>query len=343
MKEEMDNLSTKSKLHSRLSNFVSWIAPDPETRDAIVKQSNEIRERIRAKAKDDNVTVTATPQSGSFAKRTGLRRHMRGEAEIEGQDIDVPFVVKLQGQSDYQLAPMITKFRQYADASYPDTEKKDTKSSVKLIFSNTLSYDLVPVFATDDPEKQILVRTTGEQITTSIQKHVDFVTDRTKKSDTKKGVVLFNECVRLMKWWRDVRCSEANYLEEVPSFLIDLLSAKAFDKLSVQTTYAQTLSEWSAYLAHVVRKKELVYFTDFDNHNPKVDATIWQVIDPVNRENNVAAKLQAYEIEELAGWFQEARESWSRAITADLNGDDIDSLDHLVTLFGNSFMNHCEE
>jgi tRNA nucleotidyltransferase (CCA-adding enzyme) len=339
----MDGLSTKSKLHSRVSTFAKWVAPDPETRDEITGQVQEIRDRISSKAKEDGLTITATPRAGSFAKNTGLRRHMLGKSEVEGQDIDVPFVVKAPKEGEYRLGPMTDKFFKYTDDSYPKTEKEKTESSVRLKFTSMLSYDLVPLFATNDPEKQILVRSTGEQIVTSEQKHTEFITNRTAKSDKKKGVVLFNECVRLVKWWRDVRCAEGSYLEEVPSIIVDLLCAKAFDKFSVQTTYAQTLAEWFAYLAHVVTKKERVAFSDYAKIPAPDNTTVWQVLDPVNPQNNVARKLQSYEIDELAEWFCNGRDAWNRAIAADLNGDDSRSLEHLVTLFGNSFKNHCED
>jgi hypothetical protein len=184
---------------------------------------------------------------------------------------------------------------------------------------------------------------TGEQIVTSVQKHTDFVKDRTQKSGETKGVVLFNECVRLMKWWRDMRCSEANHLEEVPSILIDLLSAKAFDRLSVQTTYAHTLAEWCTYLAHIVTKKESVIFNDYSKGTKANNSDAWYVIDPVNPENNIAKKLQPIDVEEFAEWLQKGRDGWNRAIAADLKGEDNKCLDELVSLFGNAFKNHCED
>lgn len=339
----MNGLSTKSKLHFRISIFVGWIAPDPDTRDEIKKQADEIRNRISNKAKEDKLIVTATPRAGSFAKKTGLRRHMRGDSEVEGQDIDVPFVVESPKEDDYQLEPMVDKFLKYAKESFPKTEKEKTKSSVKLNFTNTLSYDLVPLFATKDSEKQILVRATGEQVITSVQKHTEFIRNRTHKGDKREGIVRFNECVRLMKWWRDFRCTEASYLKEVPSILLDLLCAKAFDQLSVQTTYTQTLAEWFTYLAHIITKRENVVFTDYTQKAFTDDTSSWKVIDPVNPDNNLAQKLQAYEVDELAEWFQNSRDTWNRAIAADLNGDDNKCLDHLTILFGNPFKNHCEE
>ena len=339
----MNDLSTKSKLHARVSAFVKWIAPEPETREEINKQLEDIRGRISEKAKEDELTITSTPRAGSFAKNTGLRRHMRGDSEVEGQDIDVPFVIKPPKEGEYQLGQMIDKFEKYANDSYPKTEKEKSKSSVKLKFTSTLFYDLVPLFATKDPERQVLVRADGERIETSEQKHTEFITNRTALSEKKKGVVLFNECVRLLKWWREVRCAKGSYLKEVPSFLVDLLCAKAFDELSVQTTYSQTMAEWFAYLAHAIRKRQPIAFSDFGKL-PAIDTAVaWQVVDPVNPGNNIAKKFPSYEIDELAEWFETGRDIWNRVIAADLRNDDSRSLEQLVELFGNSFKNHCEE
>jgi hypothetical protein len=268
---------------------------------------------------------------------------MLGKSEVEGQDVDISFVVKPQNEDSYELQPLINKFLNYANDSYPKTEKEPTKSSVKLKFTSILSYDLVPLFSTKDPEKQVLVRSTGERIVTSVQKHTDFVRNRTQMSDKMKGVVLFNECARLMKWWRDFRCSEGNYLTEVPSIIIDVLCAKAFDKCSVMTTYAHTLAEWLTYLAHVVSKKDPIWF---GSSRPTVEAdrtSNWQVLDPVNPDNNLAQRFKPYEVDELGEWFENARDTLSRAIAADMTGDDNRSLDQMVSLFGNPFKNHCDE
>jgi len=77
---------------------------------------------------------------------------------------------------------------------------------------------------------------------------------------------------------------------------------------------------------------------------PAVDKkATWEVIDPVHPENNIAKKLQTYEIDELAEWFESGRDAWNRAIVADFGKDDSRSLEQLVGLFGNAFKNHCED
>jgi len=73
-----------SRSHRRLARFVDWIKAPSETREAIQKQAGDIRRIIGNQAVADGLMVFRTPEAGSFAKRTGLRRHMRGHSEIEG-------------------------------------------------------------------------------------------------------------------------------------------------------------------------------------------------------------------------------------------------------------------
>ena len=338
----MENYSSKSKLHVRIRNFVSWIAPEKETRDTIKKQSNEIKDRIKTKAGEDGLTVTDMPYSGSFAKKTGLRRHYRGDTVIDGQDIDLPFVVKNDKETEF--GPLITRFEKYAKASYPDTPRTPTKSSVKLTFSGTkLDYDLVPMFQHADSEKQILIRENGDIITTSIQKHKTFIRSRVDESDEEAGVVLFNDCIRLLKWWREVKVQESNgIISDVPSFLIDLLAAKAHDVVGVSSTFPQTLANWFNYIASIIRKRETVWFNDYYK-NPRLDSShVWSVIDPVMPDNNIVKKWSGYQLDELADWFQQGSEVINRAMVADMLCDDTASLEHVKLLFGKIFQSHCD-
>lgn len=337
----MENYSTNSTLHIRIRNFVRWIAPEKETRDTIKKQSKEIRDRVKAKAEEDGLTITSMPYSGSFAKKTGLRRHYKGDTVIEGQDIDIPFVVKKDKETEFE--PLISRFEKYAKASYPETARKRTKSSVKLTFSGTkLSYDLVPMFESSDPEKQTLIRENGEVITTSVQKHKDFIRSRIQESADEDGIVLFNDLIRLLKWWREVKIRSASgSIGEIPSFLIDLLAAKAYDKLGVATTYPQTLANWFNYIASVIKKRETIWFNDYYK-SPKVDSSHnWSVMDPVMPDNNIVKGWTGYQLDELAEWFQEASEIMNRAMVADLLEDDSQSISHVKLLFGKIFESHC--
>jgi Second Messenger Oligonucleotide or Dinucleotide Synthetase domain len=334
-------MSNKSTLQVRIRNFVNWIAPDKATRDSIKKQSGEIQSRIKAKAEEDGLTVTDTPYSGSFSKKSGLRRHLRGESVVEGQDIDNPFVVKPDKETELQ--PLIDRFEKYARASYPDTKIKPTKSSVKMEFIGTqLTYDIVPMFSTTKSDEQILFRGDGERIKTSIQKHREFIRSRTRKGKLSNEEIAFNDLIRLLKWWRYHKQKATGETITVISFLIDLLSAKAFDTCGVEDNYPQTLSNWFSFLAHVVQTKEPVWFGDYYS-KPTLDVNAtWNVLDPVTADNNIVKKWASWEIKELSDWFQEGSEIMNRAIVADLQGRDSDALEQMKLLFGKIFASHCD-
>lgn len=341
----MVKLSTQSPSHGLLFRFVDWIRPEAKTEEAIRKQADDIRERIKGKANADGLTVRSTPWSGSFAKRTGLRRHMRGHHEIEGQDIDLPFVVSPKTKEGENIDSLLDKFLKYAQATYPNTSRNPTKSSICLSFVATkLSYDLVPLLAVPgDDEAQILIRQDGERRQTSVQKHIQFIKTRTDKSNQVDGRVKFNEMVRLLKWWREMRQSESEALPEVPTILIDLLCAHAFDTLGVEETYTETLSKWLTLLAHVVRQKKRVRFGDFGTGGEEETSAIWTVLDPVNRRNNVVPTAwKNLQIGELASWFEEARDALARVIAADVAGNDAAVKEELVALFGNAIKDHGE-
>jgi hypothetical protein len=335
--------STASKVHSRMSIFRQWIAPEKETRQAIKDQSDEFRDRIKTKAEEDGLTVTDTPRGGSFSTQTGLRRHLRGEMAVDGQDVDVPFVVKRDKETEF--APLVQRFAGYVRVSYPTT--KDivlTKSSVRVTFSGTTqSYDLVPMFATAVPDRQILIRDNGDQIETSVQKHRRFIKSRTEETKAMAGVVAFNEMIRLLKWWREHKQQKTSGIIDVPSFLLNLLAAAALRECGVHTTYPQTLAKWFAFLAHTVQEKKTIWFDDF-YRTPVIDNTkAWNVIDPVMPANNIVAGWSGWQVSELADWFRDGSETMNRVIAADMVGRDSDSLTYLQALFGKIFSSHCEK
>lgn len=337
----MSSYQTKSRLHVRIKNFVAWIAPPKETRDAIKKKSDEVRACIKAEAERDGLTVVEMPYSGSFSTRTGLRRNMRGNTPLEGQDIDLPFVVKKDKETEF--GPLIDRFKKYAEACYRDHPIEATKSSVNIIFEKEkLTFDVVPMFEAGKPLYQTLIRGNGAVITTSIDKHRDFIKTRTMETKETEGIVTFNDMIRLLKWWRRVKEIETNENLCLPSFLINLLGAKAYGTCGDDTTYPQTLANWFSYLAHVVKSRETIWFKDYYS-TPKPDNyKSWNVLDPVMADNNIVASWPGYQVDELAEWLQEASEIMNRAMVADLQGRDSDSLAQMQLLFGTIFSSHCD-
>jgi hypothetical protein len=333
-------------LHTRFVNFTCWIRPDPDKIEDIRKHRDDVKARIKAKAEADGVIVRSMPVSGSFAKATGLRRHMLGDAEHEGQDVDCPFVVAGKDKDGDPLTELLSKFEGYARACYPDTPVKPTKSSVKLEFvASKVSYDLVPMLAVEgSDDEQILLRSGGERRRTSLQKHVDFVRSRTKRSDELRGPVAFNDGVRLIKWWREYQVTQNKMLTEIPSFLVELLCAKAFDEASVQGKYPETLVTWFDRIYSYAAKRSDVTFHDFGTPKPERITAPWRVIDPVNTENNaVPTSWGGIQIDELRDWAARARDKLQQAIAFEMRGRDADAVALVAEIFGNSFKNHSED
>jgi hypothetical protein len=337
---------SQTTLHTRFVNFTRWIRPDPDKVEEVRKQRDDVKARIKAKAEADGLIVRSMPGSGSYAKATGLRRHMLGDAEHEGQDVDCPFVVAGKDKDGDPLTELLSRFEGYAKACYPDTPLERTKSSVKLVFvASKVSYDLVPMLAVEGADnEQILLRSGGERRRTSLQKHVDFVRSRSKRSDELRGPVAFNDGVRLFKWWREYQVTQSKIMSEIPSFLVELLCAKAFDDESVQGKYPETLVTWFDRIYSYVAKRGDVTFRDFGTPKPELISALWRVIDPVNTENNaVPAAWGGIQVDEIRDWAARARDKLQQAIAFEMRGRDADAVALVADIFGNSFKNHSEE
>jgi len=331
--------TTRQKLHIRIRNFVDWIRTDSNKEDDICKQANEIRERVKNQASNDGLIILSTPWSGSFAKRTGLRRHLRGLNPVEGQDVDLSFVIRPKDKDDEELSELLPRFEKYLIASYPNTPCKPSKSSIKLSFAGTkIEYDIVPMLATNDSQRQIIIRGDGTRRETSVQKHIEFIKTRTKNSNEQIGRVSFNEMVRLFKWWREVKCEGNN--DVYPTILIDLLSAYVYDRKGVYNTYTETLAQWFSFLADVVEQRTSIYFSDFSESTQRPSEKFWSVIDPVNPENNIADYLGNAEIGVLVEWLSQARDNVLQAIAADDDDDESAAIDALVPVFGTPFLHN---
>jgi hypothetical protein len=343
---KLGGLGTQSRSHRRLAAFVDWIKPEPDTRDAIREQAADIRRVISGQATADGLVVTATPEAGSFAKHTGLRRHMRGDSEVDGQDVDLPFVIKPTAKDGDRIDELLRRFDKYAGNSYPNTPREVTASSVELRFvASKLNYDLVPMLAASNPDYQVILKKDGSRRVTSVAMHTEFVRRRTRQSDERPGRVKFNECVRLLKWWRYVRIGTASPIEEVRTMLIELLCASACDRLSVEPTYTETLAKWFGWLATVTGRRLAVSFNDYPSiESPQANLPsnrFWQVLDPVNANNNVVhTQWGNIELDEFASWFATGRDAFNRIIAHEGAGNDGTVDDILVELFGNPILTH---
>ena len=131
----------------------------------------------------------------------------------------------------------------------------------------------------------------------------------------------------------------------VPTFVIELICAKAYDNRGVRATYHETLADWFGWASNAVERRSRIVFDDFceDDLAGAPSWAAWEVLDPVAPSNNVVSAWSNWQIDTLAEWFAKGRDAWSRAIRCDQLNDDSGSLQHLVQLFGSPFKHHCDE
>jgi hypothetical protein len=327
---------------------VDYIAPDPEKREDVKRQSDEVRDCIESKLSEDGYILEKSLYSGSFANKTGLRRNMRGNDEVEGQDIDIAFILEETDQDGNEVQCLVSTFEGYLDEKWSSSDTGKTKSSATISFaSSKQSFDTVPLLKTSRKNIERLLRTNGEERQSSIEKHNEFTRSRTDSSNAIKGVVRFNDCVRLVKWWRYQMQTNSTVFgngendQKVPSFLLILLCAHAYDVLSVKKTYPETLAIWFSYLAHATRNKCTIIFDDYIK-NHATEESDWLVLDPMDDTNNIVQNWNNTRMDELAEWFELARDKMVQSIRHDEEGDDQKSLNCLIQLFGNSINNQCK-
>lgn len=336
--------TTHSTIHRRFKEFVPWIAPLSDAEDAYKETADALRELIKKKATEEGYTIAEMPYSGSFAKKTGLRRHLLGYTTEEGQDVDIAFIFEPFTRGGKPVREMVIKLRDYLRSRYPDSDVVITKSSANIQFkSKRITFDLVPMVKSERPNIQYLYRTDGEKRQTSVHKHVEFIKSRNRSSAALSGVVSFNQCVRLVKWWRTTQQANGRSLgttngkRKVSSFLITLLCAYAYDKVGVKATYHETLTEWFRFLKDVVANRTTIAFSDYGQGMASRGNALWMVADPMDSSNNIVAKWTEPQLRELALWFTSAYQHMLDACNNDLKGNDSASMNSLVLLFGNAF------
>lgn len=337
--------SNQSLIQKRMKCFVEFIAPERNESPRIKECFRQIETRIRKHASEEGYTIASVHDAGSYAKRTGLRRYMTGGSEVEGQDVDIAVILEDRNRSGQSIQySLIPDFKRYLKRQWPDHLVNHTKSSATLnIPKHQLRFDVIPLLKTKRPEIQKLIRINREVRTTSTQGHTEFV----RKLNRRGGHVHFNHGLRLVKWWRYNQQIHSSIFtnnkgaEKIPSFLLDLLCAKAYLECPKSSTYPTMLYHWFKYLCRVTQNRQPVWFENRAAvHN--AGTALWQVIDPIDARNNVVEKWPPHKIDELARWFQRGRDLMMQALHYDYDAQAEQSLNCLKELFGPSIKTQCK-
>jgi len=138
----------------------------------------------------------------------------------------------------------------------------------------------------DPASGYLITKGSGARVLTSVPKHIAFITKRKEAHPDD-----FAQVVRLVKWWVK-QLKEADSSFRFKSFMVELLVAHLADTGKIALSdYVSALEDFFDYVV-LTGLKERISFTD--NYSPsKLPAASGapiEIFDPVNPDNNVAAR-----------------------------------------------------
>lgn len=278
-------------------------------------QVQGLRDRLEAKIKaDPSFDLVKMLHSGSVAKGTALRNV---------NDLDVAVYVKAGAApaGDAELIPWLADRLREANPNMNADQFEPQDHCVTVRFRGSgLDVDVVPVLYEGDPNDcgYLVRKYTGERVLTSIPRHLEFIRNRKKAYGDD-----FKQLIRLTKWWKRVEVNR-NPDFRCKSFMIELLWAHLADGGLCLTDYPEALE---AFFAYVVKSElaEQVAFTDYftTGQIPSRSGSAIDVLDPVNLENNVAARYSDGDRRRIVEAAHSALDALGEARFAPTKGDTV--------------------
>ena len=247
-------------------------------------QVNRLRDRLQAKiAEDPNYGLVKMLHAGSVAKGTALKT-------VDDLDAAVYVTASAAPDDDPNLVPWLAD--RLFEAALPNMTRDQFVENTHCVTVNFkgsgLDVDVVPVLYEGEADDigYLVNKRTGARMRTSIPLHLRFIRDRKSKYGT-----AYAELIRLTKWWRRQATNQDHPDLRFKSFMIELLWAHLADSGLDLADYPTALEGFFQFVVQT-EFDDIVTFTDFSDpaELPARGASPIEVIDPVNPDNNVAAR-----------------------------------------------------
>ena len=271
------------------------------------KQVDFLIERLTEDLRDEiEVRITKTVKAGSFAKFTILRK--TSEDPI---DVDVVFYIVGRSVDQETLESLNDSIHELLISIYPNKDVGDfeiqRKATTVSFVGTGLSVDVVPVIQDEDrpdygwqfnPQDNSTVQTCAPC-------QIQFVRDRKDKDEH------FRTLVRLAKRWR----TQAE-LKPLKSFAIELILAHLLDQKGSAGSIEQRFRHFLLYMAQS-ELKDVIQFPENTGPLGSFDDPV-VILDPVQSDNNVAARVTESERQQIVN---AAAAAWETAHFASVEND----------------------
>lgn len=310
--------------NTQLQNFIKRIKLRQENMPKYREQINNLREKLKAKIKDDNRTgikVTKFLIAGSWKKRTILR-------PTGDNPIDVDLVLFVEG--DESLKDDLKKLHdfvvQYLEEIYPqkditrDVDAEGNTKSITIRFSGTgLEVDIVPVVPMTSPKDYVWQPQRGgggKRYITSVTKQLEFAKERKDKNSS------FTSIVRAIKWWRNYKeLKPTNDESGLSSYSIELIVAYLDITKGIQENIEEGIIRFFQFVS--TASFPVIKFANAINNVPTFDTPVF-IADSTNNENNAAKKMTVDKWNEIVREAKDAFDSLNIAQSKNFEGETIE-------------------
>ncbi len=264
--------------------------------------------------------------SGSVRKGTALRTT---------SDMDVAVYVKSSVAptgSDGELIPWMRARLEEAFPQLKPEQFEEQDHCVTLTYvASGLSVDAVPVLyeGEDDNVGYLINKNTGDRVLTSVSRHIEFIKKRKDKHPDD-----FAQVVRLAKWWvKQLKARDPGF--RLKSFMVELLLAHLSD---TGQSFADHPAALEALFDYILDSglQERIAFKDFyaASKLPEANGAVMEIFDPVNPDNNVAARYTDSNRRAIVAAAEEAADAIAEAMYSDTKSR---AVARWQTILGTSF------
>ncbi len=296
----------------------------PGQRAKFVKQVDYLLGRLEKKiAEDSSFNVKGFKKTGSLVKGTVLKP--KGD---HGVDADVAVYLDVTEAKKDEIADLHEIIRTLLVAVYPTKQPEDFKVQPRTLgihfHESGLDVDLVPVIPIKgeagfgwQPSSN-----GGKSVKTNIQGQLDFIAAR-RKADPR-----FKSLVRLLKKWRNEQ-----ELDKLRSFTIELIISHLFDSHGAAMSLEAGLQRFFLFVAQSELRKPIFFAEHGRVTTFPTDPVV--ILDPVNKQNNVALRLTHDERAAIVG---AADTAWRTIETASWRAGKGETVDLWKEVLGRSFV-----
>jgi hypothetical protein len=292
-------------------------------RQEYLHQADVLIQRLEKKiTEDSSFNVEGFKKTGSLVKGTVLKP--RGEF---GVDADIAVFLDLSEAEREDTEKLHNIILDLLVAAYPNKSREDFQVQPRTLgihFRDSgLDVDLVPVIPIPaepgygwQPSSQ-----QGHPVKTNITKQLEFVKSR-RDADSR-----FRTIIRLLKNWRN-----HVELDRLRSFMIELIVAHLYDAQGAAPSLEAGLQRFFLYVAQSELNDPIIFAECGAVASVPKDPVV--IIDPVNKENNVAARITASEKSEIV---KAAQRAWETIEAASWKSGKGETLDLWKEVMGRSF------